>query len=228
MIILVGESRFPVVYSPDGHSVLKHTPRGPFGQYLARIRNGVVLHTIGRIQTKVRFVLEKHAVTPDLATTHRVAPVYVYPSTEPEIPFKNIVTRGLVLRGVREPLFVPLLGLREITTDEAGAMQAITFKHVVVPQATVSTLTLERMLAFLSANGIQYTRRDLVNGIVLDLRDPQVTKSHGGDNVQVLLSPNGQVRETNICFDTDEDLYLTEFIMLTRRQRHLHVWSRRW
>ena len=228
MLALVGESRFPIYYSPDGQTVLgigiKDTQ---FKEYVSRLRGrGIAIKTMQGIQFKRRFVINGNAINPTLSLQGRSAGIFVYPELDYEPPMNDVYALGLVLDGMRQPVFSPLVLLRKIEQREAVAFD--TFIAKPKAKAEIKTANLELMIQFAQAMGLTLLQRqDFADRTTaLTLNDSEI---HGYQTrYQVLLSTEGKVMDTNVCFSTDDPIFLSEFIMLTRGRNHLTIYSDNW
>jgi len=217
MLALIGYTRFPVFYSSDGKKILgyKCSDR-EFRNYVWSIKDKrvVAIRTLSRLNLKRRFVVKDKAINPSLRTIERVVRrIYVYPSYEAEEPITNAYALGFVLKGVRTPVFVPLIVLRYLEEKEAEALLGI---------AKVREINIDEIIEFLKSLGIQAKVRSLVEGIVVDLDDPIV------GCYQVLVDEKGRVIDTNVCIEAETHLYLPELVFLIRQQGNVYIYSKRW
>ena len=218
MLALIGFTRFPIFYSSDGRKILGCECRDEkFREYILDIRDRKVV-AIGRLanlRMRRRFVIEDKAINPSLKIAEEVVrKIYVYPSYEGEGPLANVLAMGIALKGVRKPIFIPLIALGYITESEAQALLGI---------SRVRDLTVDRMVEFLRSLGIEVGTRNLVEGTVVDIYDPQIDLRY-----QVLVDDRGRVVDTNVCIESDVRFYLPEIVLLIRRRGGAFVYSRRW
>ncbi|HDH44914.1 MAG TPA: hypothetical protein ENG66_05950 [Thermococcus sp.] len=218
MLALIGFTRFPIFYSSDGRKILGCECRDEkFREYILDIRDRKVV-AIGRLanlRMRRRFVIEDKAINPSLKIAEEtVRKIYVYPSYEGEDPLDNVLAMGIVLKGVRNPVFVPLISLKHLDEKEAQALLGI---------SRAKALTIERMVEFLRSIGIEAQTRNLVEGIVVDIYDPEIDERY-----QVLVDDKGRVLDTNVCIEAETQLYLPEIVLLIRQRGEIFVYSRRW
>ena len=218
MLALIGYTRFPIFYSSDGRKILGCECRDEkFREYVLSIRDRkvVAIRRLANLRMRRRFVIEGKAINPSLKIAEDVVrKIYVYPSSEGEDPLDNVYAMGVILKGVRNPVFVPLISLGYVTESEAQALLGV---------SRVRDLTLDRMVEFLRSIGIDVTTRNLVDGVVVDIYDPQIDRRY-----QVLVDDRGRVLDTNVCIESDVQLYLPEIVLLIRRRGGVFVFSRRW
>jgi hypothetical protein len=218
MLALVGYTRFPIFYSSDGRRILgSDCEDSAFKRYAFGIKDkeAVAIKTLKSLNMRRRFVVEGRAINPSLKLAEYVVKkIYVYPSCEPEDTISDAYAAGIVLKGARKPVFVPLIMLKYLTEEEALALLGV---------SKVKDLTVDRMLAFLRRLGIQAETRNLVDAIVVDVYDPVIDERY-----QVLVDDKGRVLDTNVCIETDAQMYLPELVLLIRDRGDVFVYSRRW
>jgi len=189
MLALVGYTRFPIFYSPDGRKILgSNCEDSAFRRYVFGIkdREAVAIRTLKSLNMRRRFVVEGRAINPNLKLAEYVVKkIYVYPSYEPEEAISDAYVAGIVLKGARKPVFVPLILLKYLTEEEALALLGV---------SKVKDLTVDRMLDFLRRLNIQAET----------------------------------VLDTNVCIETDTQMYLPELVLLIRDRGDVFVYSRRW
>jgi len=217
MLALIGFTRFPIFYYSDGRRILGCERVGKFSEYVFSIsdRKVVAINTLRNLRMRRRFVIEGKAINPSLRVSESVVrKIYVYPSYEGEDPLDNVYAMGIVLKGVRKPVFIPLISLRYLDEKEAQALLGI---------SKVKALTVDRMVEFLRSIGIEAQTRNLVDGIVVDIYDPEIDERY-----QVLVDDEGKVLDTNVCIEAETQLYLAEMVLLIRQRGGVFVYSRRW
>jgi len=228
MFVLMGYTRWPVFLSGDGRRNLGSSINNPkVADYIRRLgsRKGIVILTMENIQSKTRFVTDDMAVHPSFGS-EEICPrnVFVYPCLEPDVSIVDAYARGVVMKGSRKPMFVPLVTMRNLDEREVDAVKAARPVPVQRSQGSVADLTLERMLEFARSVGISVNVRDRGSQKVLTVNDPE---TYGG-SYQVLLSSSGIVNDTNVCVSVNSGTYLPEFLMLLREERDLYIYSSRW
>jgi len=215
MLALIGYTRFPVFYSSDGRKILGCECRDKkFKEYVFGIKDKevVAIRTMSKLNLRRRFVIKCKAFNPSLRTTESVVRrIYVYPSYEAEESLTNVYASGFVFKGIRVPVFIPLIALRYLSEEEVHALLGV---------AKVKKLTIDRMIEFVMSLSIQAEVRSLIEGTVIDLDDPIVGR------YQVLVNEKGRVLDTNVCIEA-EKLYLPEIVLLIR-QGDAYVYPRRW
>jgi len=217
MLALVGYTRFPIFYSSDGRKILGCECRDEkFREYVFSIKDKkvVAIRTLSKLNLRRRFVVNGKAINPSLRTTESVVRrIYIYPSYDAEEPLVNVYALGIVLKGIRKQVFVPLIALRYLSEEEVQALLGV---------VKVKELTVNRMIEFVRSLGIQTEVRNLIEGIVVDLDDPIVGR------YQVLVNEKGKVLDTNVCIEVEAQLYLSEIVLLIRQQGDVHIYPRRW
>jgi len=217
MLALVGYTRFPIFYSSDGRKILGCECRDEkFREYVFSIKDKkvVAIRTLSKLNLRRRFVVNGKAINPSLRTTESVVRrIYIYPSYDAEEPLANVYALGIVLKGIRKQVFVPLVALRYLSEEEVQALLGV---------VKVKELTVNRMIEFVRSLGIQTEVRNLIEGIVVDLDDPIVGR------YQVLVNEKGKVLDTNVCIEVETQLYLSEIVLLIRQQGDVHIYPRRW
>jgi hypothetical protein len=217
MLALIGYTRFPVFYSSDGRKILGcRCSDEEFREFVFGIedRRVVAIGTLSKLSLRRRFVLGGRAINPSLRTSESVVrKIYVYPSYEAEEPITNAYALGFVLKGIRMPVFVPLVALRYLEEKEVEALLGI---------ARVRELSIDRMIEFVRSLGIRVEIRSLVEGIVVELDDPIV------GSYQVLVDEKGRVLDTNVCIEAETQLFLSEIVLLIRQQGDVYIYPRKW
>jgi hypothetical protein len=217
MLALIGYTRFPVFYSSDGRKILGCRCKDrEFREFVFGIRDKrvVAIGTLSKLSLRRRFVLEGKAINPGLRTSESVVRrIYVYPSYEAEEPITNAYALGFVLKGIRVPVFVPLVALRYLEEKDVEALLGI---------AKVKELSIDRIIEFVRSLGIRVEVRSLVEGIVVELDDPIV------GSYQVLVDEKGRVLDTNVCIEIETQLFLPEIVLLIRQQGDIYVYPRKW
>jgi len=218
MLALIGYTRFPIFYSSNGRKILgSNCEDSAFRRYVFGIkdREAVAIRTLRSLNVRRRFVVEGRAINPNLRLAeHVVKKIYVYPSYEPEEAISDAYAAGIVLKGARKPVFVPLIMLKHLTEEEALALLGV---------SRVKDLTVGRMVDFLRRLGIRAETRNLVDAIVVDVYDPAIDERY-----QVLVDDKGKVLDTNVCVETDAQMYLPELVLLIRDRGDVFVYSTRW
>jgi hypothetical protein len=218
MLALIGYTRFPIFYSSNGRKILGSDCKDSvFKNYAFGIRDkeSIAIRTLTALSMKRRFVVEGRAINPSLKfAEYVVKKIYVYPSYEPEETITNAYAMGITLKGTRRPVFVPLVALKPLTEEEAAALLGV---------SKVKDFNIDRLLSFLRSLNIQVEHRNLVDTIVVDIYDPVIDERY-----QVLINDKGKVLDTNVCIETDVQMYLPELVLLIRDRGDVFVYSRRW
>jgi len=225
MFCLIGYTRWPTYISADGKRNLGSiTYKTSIENYVCSLgaQKGVVILEMNRLQSKTRFVAKGKAIHPSLGSDEQaVRNIFIYPDTEPEEALTDVYARGILLKGARKPVFVPLVALRLLGKKEAVALELVRERP---KKPSASGLTLDRMLEFAEEVGIDIDTHESSGGhVVMDVRDPEVSESY-----QVVVSTSGVVQRTNVCVDFHNNTYLPEFLVLLREHRNLYVYSDRW
>ena len=215
MIAVIGYSRFPVFYSMDGKRVLGHKcDDNKFCDFVYALKDtGVVIKEIGNVHYRSRFVIRRIAVNP---ATHQIEDVperlYFYPDDAPDIVMDDIYAWGIMLRGFKRNLFLPLICIRKLSRKESNAVYGI---------FTMREINIDKIESFLDELGIEIEEKvELPSRRVrLKLNDPAVSNPY-----VVEVDSNGVVHDVNICLDFPGRLYLPELIMLTRETREIYVY----
>jgi hypothetical protein len=217
-IALIGFSRFPIFYSPDASQILGGSSGdAAFDGYVSSIRRkkSVAISTIANLKYRRRFVVRNKAINPSLKVKETVPHnVYTYPNLERDDPLANVYALGFVLKGIRNPAYIPMLSFRYLEQKEVDALLNV---------VKIRDFPLERMVEFAQSLGISIERKDLVDGIAFTIGDSNVSGTY-----QVLTDQEGRVRDTNFCIGFESQLYLPELIVLTRQTRYLDIFPRRW
>jgi len=217
MLALIGYSRFPIFYSSDGRKILGcKCSDEKFEKYVFSIKDKriIAIRTLSKLNLKRRFVVKGKAINPSLRTVESVVKgIYIYPSYEAEKPITNAYALGFVLKGIRTPVFVPLIALRYLEKKEIEALLGV---------VRVEELNIDKMIEFARHLGIRARVRNLVDGFVVDLDDPIV------GSYQVLVDEKGRVIDTNVCIEAETQLFLPEIILLIRQQENVYIYPRKW
>lgn len=207
MFAVVGFTRFPIFYSSNGKRILgSKSPNKDFNDYVHGLddRPFVALRTLSNLNLKSRFVINNRAINPTLRMRELVPKFeFVYPDDEPDEVLNNVYSRGIVVKGARTPVFIPLISLRILTQDEVDALLKV---------ARVHELDLEGMFSFLNDLDINLVDKELrISGeIVLTLFDKSIDELY-----HVMINQDGKVLDVDFCFEYS-DLYLPELVMLVR------------
>jgi hypothetical protein len=217
-IALVGFSRFPVFYSPDGSKILGGSSGNiAFDKYVDSIKKkrSAVISNLADISYRRRFIVEEKAINPSLDVEETIPRhMYVYPNVERDDPLTNVYALGFILKGLRTPVYVPMLSYRYLEKEEVDALLNV---------VKIRDFPLERMVEFVRSLGIVIGSRELIDGIAFTITDTAVSGPY-----QVLTDKEGRVRQTNFCIGFGSQLYLPELIMLTRQTRYLDIFPPRW
>lgn len=206
VIALGGFTRFPTFFSPDGRNRLGFKSDDVrFNDYVKGLRGKfVAVRAIRHLHYRSRFVLGRRAINPELRRENLVPDAwYVYPDTHPDEMINNSLSSGILLKGTRKPVFVPLLVNRSLTRQEVDAILNV---------VKIRDLDFSHFTAFMEAINISYEiESELVDGFVIHVRDPEVRGDY-----KVLVSPEGRVRDVDFCVHGHEGMYLPEFVIFTR------------
>ena len=213
MIVLSGFSRFPIFFTPDGRkSIGFRSNDHRLNKYVKSLKGKfVVIKSLKNLQYKSRFVLEKKAINPELKRENRFPKnIYVYPDKTPVKLMTNSLALGIILRGGRREIFVPLLSQRALDKREIDALEGI---------VEIKEFGLERFQIFLKKIGIEYeVLKELDNNhMILRLNDPEVNEEY-----KVLINKHGRIADVDFCIHNFQNLYLPELVMFVREYGSLH------
>ena len=216
MISLLNFSRFPIFYSSNGKKILgSRCNSKDFEQYVYSCikitrEPAVCIYSLENIEWKRRFIIRDRAINPQLRTREKVPrKIFVYNDYEPDEAITDALTLGIILKGVREGVYIPLIELRVLEEEEVLALERT---------VKIKEQTIERMLEFLRAIGCQVNTRVVSRGIIVEVHDRIVDVDY-----RVLIDERGRVIDTDFCIEF-EDLYLTELALLVReRGRVFHT-----
>jgi len=213
MIVLGGFSRFPIFFNGNGQKTIGFESNNTaFNDYIGNLKGKfVVFTTFSDIQYRRRFVVDGMAINPELKGTEPVPrSMYVYPDVTPTKTFMNTLAKGIIVKGGRGKVFIPLLPQRELEGKEIKALLGIT---------EVKEFGMARMKVFLERIDINFNIvRELSNQrIVLNISDRYIN-----DSYQLLINHQGRVLDTDFCIHNYRNLYLPEMVMFIRESGGVH------
>lgn len=171
----------------------------------------IAIKSLDNLHFRSRFMVDFKAYNPESRKEELVPHnIFVYPDLEAVKTINNAFTLGIVLKGARMPLYIPLLARRILTQEE---------KKAVIKINNIKTLNHEAYMEILNDLGIRVdVEKSLANNtFVLRVEDPEV-----GDFYRLLIDCEYRVRDVDFCIHDFENLFLLEIIILVRENRSVH------
>jgi hypothetical protein len=213
MIVLGGFSRFPIFYSSDGKRVLGFQSRDhDFNDFVKLFRSKyIAIKSFENLKYKSRFVLKRKAINPELNKEYDLPEyIYVFPNKKAVKVIINVLAYGIILKGGKKPIFIPLLTRRMLTREEIDA---------IICTKQIMEFGLNRLQSFLDKLSIRYfIEKELAdNRYVIKLCDPKVSNEYC-----VLIDQEMKIIDLDFCMDNFHNLFLPELIMIVRESRMIH------
>ena len=201
MLALIGYRKFPIFYSKEGR-ITRRVPEY-FLEYVSGIREKevIAIGSLPNLKLRRRVVIGDQVINPSFERRKETLAkkIYVYPEKKGEETVRNVYSIGLVLKGPRFPVFLPILYIFPIRLSS----------NSIVGKG------LEGMMELLEELGVEVTLGTKSQGrTTLEVHDPEAESDY-----TVLVDDFGRVIDTSLCFHSDESLYLFELVLLYRNRR---------
>lgn len=220
MYALTGVSRFPIYFN-HGKLVSRSQLDMDFVKYTrkhSKQKALIIKQFNGKERFFKRFLINGRIIHPSLKSSQRlINRVYIYPSDK----YQTFKEEGLMIFcisiKVQKRYFIPMIPLQTLDEQEAIALELLHNKR-----KQDIDLGIEEILGILNDLEMQVlNQKVLVNGdISLSMHDTVLHKGY-----HILINSEGVLKETNVCYEPHDQVYIWEAIMDFRYQQHLHIYS---